>query len=137
MAEITFCGVVQTYGISRNSVTEMAVCCASRITAKKYRVISLEGPFADRQPDFTPETGQLVTGKARLFGVWDGSIFVEFLGNGLKRISVEEAANFTGESFKYVYNPRAEREIVLAGKDFYKFRLDATVFPNQLEQFLM
>lgn len=132
MAEITFCGVVQTYGISRNSVTEMAVCSASRITAKKYRVISMEGPFADREPDFMPETGQLVAGKARLRGVWDGSILVEFLGAELKRISVDEVANFTGEPFKYVYNPRAEREIILAGKDFYKFRLDTAIFPNQL-----
>lgn len=102
MAVISFCGVGVAYGLDRDSIPELAICCASRITSKKYRVISLEGAFKELRPDFEPKPGQFVTGKAELHRVWDGSILVEFFGEELKILSNTNSTNFNRQLFKYI-----------------------------------
>lgn len=124
MAIITFTGLIVSWGAATNLPPQLVVCCASRINAKDWRIISLEGAFAGGAPDLPLKIGKLEHGKAKLLKIWDGSICVEFLKEGFAVLASDSLYGFSGEPLKYVYNPRAGRKIALAAKDFYHFRLD-------------
>lgn len=130
---IRFLGVVVAWGRARDSAPEIAVCCVSRIGAKDWQVISLEGKFEEDSPDFAIEAGMIVSGSAKLMKIWDGSLFVQFMKNNFQILPPDTTRNFQGMSLKYIHNPQAERKMVVAGKKFYHFRLDETYYPNQIK----
>lgn len=131
MGEINFLGMVISYGIGVEP--ELAVCCASRIGPKEWRVVSLEGKFAETSPNFEILAGMLVSGKAIIQEIWDGSIMVQFMVDDFQILPDRMPTEVRMKLLKYVHAPRAERKITLAGKEFYRFRLDETYHPQQIK----
>lgn len=133
MNMITFLGVVVGRALNRDSVPEIAVCCVSRTDAKDWRVISLEGKFAESSPDFAIEAGMIAYGRAKLMKIWDGSLLVQFMKEDFQILPSDTIKDFHGRHLKYIHNPHAERMMTVAGKKFYRFRLDEIFYPHQLK----
>lgn len=116
MPMITFQGMIVSIGTGVNP--ELAVCCASRIDSKDWRVISLEGKFADKFPDLRLEAGMLVSGQARLMEIWDGSIVAQFMAEDFQILPNDMLTDLMENPLKSIRAPQAKRKISLAGKEF-------------------
>lgn len=133
MNMITFVGIIVARGIGRDSVQEIVVCFVSRLGTKNWQVVSLEGKFAEMPSDFELEAGMIVSGNAKLLKIWDGSLLVEFMKANFQILPHDTITDFQGRPLKYIRNPHAERKMVLAGKEFYSFRLDETYYHRQIK----
>lgn len=128
---INFIGMVVSCGVGKEP--ELVICCASRIDLKSWRIISLEGKFVRESHNFEIRTGMLVAGKAKILEIWDGSILVQFLAKDFQILPADMPMELRGKLLKYIQSPTMERKIKLAGKEFYRFRLDNAYYPRQVK----
>lgn len=132
MPIVTFKGLVTAWNPEPRHAYQLIICCMARTGPKMYHPISLEGDFTPGLPDFTPEIGSYVYGEAQILQVWDGSILVEFMKDKFQTIASDACQDFNGELLPYVHSPRADRNMCLIAKDFYRLRLFPEYYPNQL-----
>lgn len=132
MSIISFIGLVTAWQPKPRHAYQLIICCMARTGPKMYHPVSLEGDFTTGLPDFTPEIGSYVYGKAQILQVWDGSILVEYRRETLRFNCVERCLDFGNNLLKFVYAPRVDRKLRLLAKEFYRQRLFPEYYPNQL-----
>lgn len=136
MATINFLGLVTAWQPNPRHAYQLIICCMACTGPKTFHLISLEGDFISEIPDSEPEIGSLVYGEAKILKVWDGSILVEFRKDKLRFNCVENCWNFANNPLKFVYAPRAARQVHVLARDFYRKRLSPEYYPNQLNWYV-
>lgn len=132
MANITFKGIIIAWNPEPRHAYQLIICCMARTGPKMFHPLSLEGDFTKGMPDFTPEIGNYAFGVAKLLNIVDGSILVEFMKDKFHTIASDTCLDFNNDPLKYVYAPRAGRQMRLLAKEFYRRRLFPEYYPNQL-----
>lgn len=132
MATITFMGLVTAWQAEPRHAYQLIICCMASTAPKIFHPISLEGDFASETPDLEPEIGSYVWGEAKVLQVLDGSILVEFQKDKLRFNCAANCWGFGNIPQKFSYTPRADRQMRLLAKEFYRQRLFSEYYPNQL-----